>query len=137
MIEKIKESLKKVELLEKEYKAKVDEIVSEFEDVGIISLRNNEYLGNSVQFYEAEKLKQFANGKELNVVVKDDKDYPYELSFHENDIEFCVVLTARGYQKYLDSQKTEEVDETEKARALLTEQERKMKEAGMKESDFS
>lgn len=135
MIRELKKATDEIEELYRKYREKEIEVLQQFQGIGVIGLQNKgDY---RVQLDNFEDLKDIANGQELDFIYRGNEfSFPFELSFRIEDVEFLVILTEKDYQDYLESNRCNEADETETARAVLTEQERKMKEAGMKESDF-
>lgn len=136
MIENIKKAVDDFRRLKEEFNAKENEIVSEFDDLGVISF--NTYRGSGVHMDSLESLENIADGQDLKFEEwEGDNTFRGELSFTKDGVQFFTLVSHKEYERYTRNKEAEpEESEAESARAQLTEYERKMKEAGHKQTDF-
>lgn len=134
LIERVKKIGDQIMKLEAAYKVAEGYLLEAVDHLGIHSITkmDGEY---RVSVKTVEDLEELANGKKLKVDDFNSDIYPFRASFKEHGVEFFILLSETEYMKHFAPTENND-DETEYARARMTEEKRKMREAGHRESDF-
>lgn len=126
MFDEIKKAADEIERMELEVERRKEEIVKKLDDKhGVIGIRKSggDYMA---QIYDIQRLKDIADDEVINVAIRDDEYYPYELELIAEGVTFFKLLTKKDYEFYMEDQSVVYVEgySPEEARARLTEYER-------------